>query len=142
MRTLKALHETPGMVDALASAFATIETRAYVIADAYTHAPITPYAPIMGRVGIRADIQRNLPGLTALPVADVTPQRRREFADTLERLARIELQAWERACAMEDAWRTQGCASGVATARKRANRAAEESDSASDRAHAVRKFAH
>ena len=141
MRTLNALHETPGMVDALAREFTDIETRAYVIADAYTHAPITPYAPIMGYVGIRADIERAMPGLTALPVADVAPQRRREFADTLERLARIEADASDRAWDIGEQWRAQGNTAGVLTARKRANRAADESDRCSDRAHAVRKFA-
>lgn len=139
MRTLKALHETSGFSEAFSAALTRAEASTYVIADAYTHAPITPYAPIPGALGIRADVERAMPGLTALPAADVTPERRAAFADLLDGMARIESDASDRAWRVGEQFRAQGNHGGMLTARKRANRAAEESDRLSDRAHYVRR---
>lgn len=61
---------------ALGNAFVAIGNKTYVIADAVTHAPITPFAPLQGRVGIGADIAREFPGMRALPVEDVAPDVR------------------------------------------------------------------
>lgn len=61
----------------LSRAFADIGNKTYVIADAVTHAPITPFAPIPGRVGIGADIAREFPGMRALQAGDVAPDVRR-----------------------------------------------------------------
>lgn len=141
MRPLKSLADTPGMPEAIAAALTVVESRAYVVADAYTHAPITPIAPMPGRMGIAADVARDMPGMTALPLADVSPDRRAEFADHLDRMARMEADASDRAWAVGEQFRAQGNTAGTLTARKRANRAAEESDRLSDRAHYVRKFA-
>lgn len=63
---------------ALGNAFAAIGNRTYVIADAVTHAPITPFAPIQGYVGIGADITRDFPGMRALHAEDAAPDVRRE----------------------------------------------------------------
>lgn len=123
----------------LAREFAAIGTRAYVVADAYTHAPITPYAPITGYAGIAADIARDIPGMTALEMEAVSPERRAHFAHILEGIARTELAAWERNTAAYDDYAARGHAVGMANTLARGNRAAAESDRCSDRAHAVRR---
>lgn len=125
--------------DALAHEINTIHTRTYVIADAYTHAPITPYAPLTGTLGISADTQRAMPGFTALRADDVTPSRRARFADTLESLALIEAQASDKHRERCWQWHAEGNNVAMRNSLARANRAAEESDRLSDRAHYVRR---
>ena len=118
------------------SALSRVERDTYVMADAYTHAPLTPYAPIPGRLGIRADVARKHPGLTALPVADVAPAARARFANTLDGMADIESRLvsryWDR---MEDPSLSEVAQENMLA---RANRAAAESDRLSDRSHHVR----
>lgn len=139
LREVKSLADTPGMPEAIAAALTVVESRMYVVADAYTHAPITPIAPMTGRMGIAADVARDMPGMTALPISDVAPERRAAFADHLDWMASLESQASDRAWNVAEQFRAQGNTAGVLTARKRANRAAEESDALSDRAHYVRR---
>ena len=141
MRTLAPLHETPGFPEAFANALAQCEASTYVVANAYTHAPITPYAPMSGRMGIAADVARDMPGMTALRVADVHPDRRAAFADSLDHMARMDAAASDNALARWEEWRAKGNAVGMENALKRANSAAEESDRASDRAFYVRRAA-
>ena len=140
-RTLRPMHEQPGMPEAIGRALAAITGAAYVIVDAHTHAPITPYAPIRGELGIRADIQRAMPGLSALPVADVAPARRAHFADTLDRMADTELRVWNHYMTRLDDPALSVTARDTLT--QRMNRAAAEcdrlSDRLSDRAHGVRR---
>lgn len=70
--------------DVFASALAECERSDYVVVDHYTRAPITPVAPVKGRVGIAADVARSFPGLTAVKVADVSPAARAEYVAFLE----------------------------------------------------------
>ena len=136
---VRPLSDNADFREAFAREAALIEPRAYVVADAYTHAPITPYAPIPGRMGIRADIARDMPGMDALRIEDVSPGRRHAFADHLERMARVEADASDRASARYWEYRAAGNEAGMANSLARANRAAEESDRLSDRAHYIRR---
>lgn len=138
MRTVTALSDSRGFVDAFSRAAADIGNHAYYVADAYTHAPITPYAPLTGVMGIAADVARAIPGMTALRADDVSPARRESLAATCDLIARTDLRTWERNVAAYDEYAAQGNAVGMENTLARANRAAEESDRASDRAHAIR----
>lgn len=138
MHKVRALSDSPEFVAGFSRAAADIGNHLYFVADAYTHAPITPYAPLTGVMGIRADIERAMPGLTALRADDVSPARRERFASTCEHISAIELRLWERNTAAYDAYAAAGNAVGMANTLARANHAAEESDRASDRAHAIR----
>lgn len=136
-RTLRPMHELPGMPEAIGRALAAITGAAYVIVDAHTHAPITPYAPICGELGIRADIQRAMPGLSALPIGDVAPARRASFADTLDHMANMELHMWNHYMTRLDDPALSDAARDALT--QRLNRAAAESDRCGDRAHSIRR---
>lgn len=137
LRPLRPVHDLPGMPEAIGRALAAISGAAYVIVDAHTHAPITPYAPIRGELGIRADIQRAMPGLSALPVGEVAPARRASFADTLNRMADIELRVWNHYMTRLDDPSLSDTARDTLT--QRLNRAAAEADRLSDRAHGIRR---
>lgn len=138
MRTVTALSNSREFVAAFSRAAADIGNHSYYVADAYTHAPITPYAPLTGVMGIAADVARDIPGMTALRADDVSPARRESLAVTCDRIAAIELRSWERNIAAYDDYAAAGHAVGMANTLARANRAAAESDRASDRAHAIR----
>ncbi|GAB2701856.1 hypothetical protein BKA24_001755 [Microbacterium marinum] len=138
MHTLTRPADNRETLDALARAFADVGNYAYVVADTHTHAPITPYAPMTGRVGISADTARAHPGLTALRVEDVHPARRASFADTLDGLARLEGRAWDIHVRRHADALANGHTDAAETHLQRANRAAAESDRCADRAHAVR----
>lgn len=139
MLTVTPLHELPGFAAGFAAALAKCEASLYVIADADTHAPITPYAPMRGHLGIAADVRRELPGLTAMREDDVSPARRAAFAESLESQARFEADAAERAWTRVEHWRALGNETGERNALSRHERAADESDRLSDRAHRVRR---
>lgn len=138
MHKLNALSDSPEFVAAFSRAAADVGSHSYYVADAYTHAPITPYAPLTGVMGIAADVARAMPGMTALRADDVSPARRESLAATCERIAATELRSWELNIAAYEAYAAAGNAVGMANTLARANRAAEESDRASDRAHAIR----
>jgi hypothetical protein len=79
--------------DMLAAAAVAAERTTYVVADAVTRAPITPFAPFPGGWGVAADITRAYPGLTAVPAGRVAPSERAAFADIAERMADAERRA-------------------------------------------------
>lgn len=123
---------------ALGRAFASVSATTYAIADAHTRAPITPFAPIAGRAGIAADVARVWPGLTALPVARVSPEERAEFAAIAERSADVALESvrysLERAREHADAGREAD----AELARARAARASDDAEWHAARASAMR----
>lgn len=63
------------------------EAAEYVVVDKATRAPVAGVAPIRGRLGIVADVERAHAGLTARRQEDATREARLEWAVFLEGMA-------------------------------------------------------
>lgn len=129
--------QTPSELVSMAHAINDIDNHMYVVIDSHTRALALPLAPMVGHVGIAADIARQYPGMTAVRLEDATLAARESLADTCYAMAGTESAANKLYLSQYWEYRRTGDVQAAETCLKRAERADEECDRLRFRASAI-----